>query len=107
MTTIGAIVCNAHLPVPEIEWEVVHCINGEWFTNSDIQVWPFYLLDENTNDIVIPEGWLDHLHKVATEFAANRPSPKDPAPNGSSLLASLGLPTKVHSAVSGKLTRRV
>jgi hypothetical protein len=34
-------------------------------------------------------------------------SPKEERASADSLLASLGLPTKVHSAVSGKLTRRI
>jgi hypothetical protein len=34
-------------------------------------------------------------------------SPKETRAEGNSILASLGLPTKVHASVSGKLTRRI
>lgn len=53
----------------------------------------------NTPDLIIPTDWPDH-------YQANA-SPKAERLEANSLLASLGLPTKVHSAVSGTLKRRV
>lgn len=55
------------------------------------------------NDVMevteLPRDWPDH-------FQVNS-SPKEIRALGDSLLASLGLPTKVHSNVSGKLVRRI
>lgn len=111
MIHLVALVVNAHSPNPEIEFEVAHLINGEWYTNGEVQVWPFWstTLDAITDcrDITIPEGWVAHLHEQARIYASNKPSSKEDKVNGSSLLASLGLPTKVHSAVSGTLKRRI
>jgi len=105
MTSLVAIVANAHRN-PTIEFEVAHEVNGEWYTNSGAQVWPFATLEVDFNPS-IPDGWIEHLHAEAARYAAKRPSPNEDRANGTSLLASLGLPTKVHSSVSGKLTRRI
>jgi hypothetical protein len=113
MTALVAIVANAHRN-PSIEFEVAHEVNGEWYTNADVRVWPFWIIDFDDlargfiwEDVSIPNGWIEHLHAEAAHYAANRPSPKEDRANGTSLLASLGLPTKVHSSVSGTLKRRI
>jgi hypothetical protein len=106
MTHLVAHVANAHLSQPEVLFDVAHEINGEWYTNSERQVWPFATLEVDFNPS-IPKGWIEHLHAEAAHYAAKRPSPKEDSASGTSLLASLGLPTKVHSSVSGKLTRRI
>jgi hypothetical protein len=117
MTSLVAIVANAHRN-PSIEFEVAHEVNGEWYTNSGAQVWPFWTIDFVQTSLynddlssnlpkTIPPGWIEHLHAEAARYAANRPSSKEDRASGTSLLASLGLPTKVHSSVSGKLTRRI
>ena len=116
MTTqsLVALITNAHHVQPQIEFEVAHEVNGEWYTNNNVRVWPFWTIDFDNlsrgfiwEDVTIPEGWIEHLHAEACAFASAKPSPKEDRASGTSLLASLGLPTKIHSAVSGKLTRRI
>jgi hypothetical protein len=65
-----------------VDWEMQR-INGN----------PLPPIDEIPNDIP------DHYQPST--------SPKEDRASGTSLLAALGLPTKVHSSVSGKLTRRI
>ena len=104
---VVAYVVNAHLPQPGILFDVAYEINGEWFTNNDTQLWPFWTCEINTDDVIMPEGWIEHLHAEARAFASAKPSPKEDRVSGTSLLASLGLPTKIHSAISGTLKRRI
>lgn len=107
MPIIGAIVCNAHQPEPEVEFEVVHeGVDGEWFTNDGHRVWPF-AIHATEFECKIPEGWIEYLFKEASRFAANRPAPSESSVDAKSLLASLGLPTTTHNSMSGKLVRRV
>ena len=105
MTFIVAVVTNAHHN-PTIDFEVAYEINGEWYTNDERRVWPFATIEVDFNPS-IPEGWIEPLHAEARAFASAKPSPKEDRASGTSLLASLGLPTKIHSAISGTLKRRI
>lgn len=82
---------SGHRAYPYRRWAMSDIYDGSDYDAPK----PEYVMD----NVDPPEDLPDHYQVNA--------SPKESKANGDSLLASLGLPTKVHSAVSGKLTRRI
>lgn len=54
---------------------------------------------------IIPDSWPDHYQ--VTSRHEDKPLSKRERHSAKSLLIALGLPTNVHPAMSGKLTRRI
>jgi hypothetical protein len=83
-------------------------INGEWRTCDGDRVTPFWQQEISIPELTIPDGWIEHLHKLADVYAAthrSEPSPTESRKAGAALLASLGFKINKSAVVKGTLRR--